>query len=129
MKDLDLATLVAVFQEMLGWTLWVGVALSVVATLAFVYVLLRDRGVVPGRMVRAELVGVLGGIGAVATMFLVTNSAPRDMGGPIDWLLAVGIFVMGLIGATIGAYALMGLFAGAPERAPAQARDVRRATA
>jgi hypothetical protein len=129
MKDLDLATLVAVFQEMLGWTLWAVVAASVAATLAFAYVLLRDRGVVPARMVRAELAGLLGGVGAVTAMFLVTNSSPRDMGGPIDWLLAVGIFVAGLVGATIGAYALLGLLAGAPERAPARARDVRGATA
>lgn len=126
MKDLDIATLVAVFQEMLGWTLWAVVAASVLATLAFAYVLVRDRGVVPARMVRAEAIGLVGGAGAVAAMFIVTNSGPGDMGGPIDWLLAVGIFVMGLVGATIGAYALMGVFARAPVRAAAaQTRPVR----
>ena len=80
MKDLDLATLVAVFQEMLGWTLWVVAAASVLATLAFLYVLVRDRGVVAARMMRAELLGLLGGIGAVGAMFLVTNSSVADMG-------------------------------------------------
>jgi Na+-transporting NADH:ubiquinone oxidoreductase subunit NqrB len=119
MKDLDLATLVAVLQELLGWTLWAILAASVLATLAFLYVLVRDRGIVAARLVGAELVGVLGGIGAVAAMFLVTSSSPADMGGPVDWLLAVGIFVVGLVGTAIGAYALMGLVAGAPATVPA----------
>jgi len=123
MKDLDVATLVAVFQEMMGWTFWAVLVACVVATLAFAAVLVRDRGVVAARLVRAELVGVLGGVAAVIAMFAVTNSTPGDMGGPIDWLLAVGIFVGGLIGSTIGAYALMGLFA--PTRAPVALRGER----
>jgi hypothetical protein len=129
MKDLDLATLVAVFQELLGWTLWAVLGAAVLATLAFLYVVVRDRGVVAARLVRAELVGVLGGIGAVAAMFLVTSSSPADMGGPIDWLLAVGIFVAGLFGVAIGAYALMGLVAGAPAAAPAPTARGRRVEA
>ena len=117
MKDLDLATLIAVFEEMLGWTLWPIVAACVLATLAFLYVVLRDRGMVAGRMVRAELLGVVGGVVAVFTMFAVTNSGFSDIGGPIDWLLVVAIFAAGLVGTAIGAYALMGRLAGAPRRA------------
>lgn len=116
MKDLDIATLLAVFQEMLGWTLWPLIALAVLATLAFLFVLLRDRGVVPGRLVWAEALGVAGGVAAVMVMFAVTNSGLGDLGGPVDWLLVVGIFAMGLIGTAIGAYALFGLLAGAPRR-------------
>jgi hypothetical protein len=123
MKDLDLATLVAVFQEMLGWSFWAILAGSVVATLAFAFVLVRDRGVVAARLVRAEVAGVLGGVAAVAAMFMVTNSSAADMGGPVDWLLAVGIFAGGLVGGTIAAYAVMGLFA--TQRAPAAGRSVR----
>jgi hypothetical protein len=123
MKDLDLATLVAVFQEMLGWTFWAILAASALATLAFATVLVRDRGVVAARLVRAELVGVLGGIAAVVSMFMVTNSTPADMGGPIDWLLGLGIFAGGLLGGTVAAYALMGLSAGA--RAPSALRGGR----
>lgn len=114
MKDLDLATFVAVFHEMLGWTLWPILAGCVIATLAFLYVLVRDRGLVASWMIRAEAIGVLGGIGAVAAMFLVTNSTPADMGGPIDWLVAVGIFGAGLFGTAIASYAVIGLFAKAP---------------
>jgi hypothetical protein len=118
MKDLDAATLLAVFQEMLGWTLWPLIAVAVLATLAFLYVLLRDRGVVPRRLVWAEALGVAGGLAAVMLMFTVTNSGLSDLGGPVDWLLVVGIFAAGLIGAAIGAYALFGLVSGAPRRAP-----------
>jgi hypothetical protein len=116
MKDLDIATLLAVFQEMLGWTLWPLIALAVLATLAFLFVLLRDRGVVPRRLVWAEALGVAGGVTPVMVMFAVTNSGLGDLGGPVDWLLVVGIFAMGLIGTAIGAYALFGLMAGAPRR-------------
>jgi hypothetical protein len=116
MKELDIATLLAVFQKMLGWTLWPLIALAVLATLAFLFVLLRDRGVVPRRLVWAEALGVAGGVTAVMVMFAVTNSGLGDLGGPVDWLLVVGIFAMGLIGTAIGAYALFGLMAGAPRR-------------
>lgn len=116
MKDLDIKTLLAVFQEMLGWTLWPLIALAVLATLAFLFVLLRDRGVVPRRLVWAEALGVAGGVAAVMVMFAVTNSGLGDLGGPVDWLLVVAIFAMGLIGTAIGAYALFGLLAGAQRR-------------
>jgi hypothetical protein len=129
MKDLDLATLVAVFQEMLGWAFWAIVAVSALATLVFVYVLLRDRGIVPARLVRAEALGVLGGGAAVVAMFAVTNSSVSDLGGPIDWLLALGIFLVGLFGTAVGAYALMGLFAAVPAPAPRAASGSRRAAA
>ncbi len=116
MKDLDLWTVVAVFQEMLGWTLWPIVAACVLATLAFLLVLMRDRRVVARRLLYAEAMGVLGGIGAVATMFLVTSSSPADLGGPIDWLLALGIFVAGGVGTVVGFYALIGIFGGSAAR-------------
>lgn len=129
MKDLDITTLLAVFQEMLGWTLWPLIALAVLATLAFLFVLLRDRGVVPRRLVWAEALGVAGGVAAVMVMFAVTNSGLGDLGGPVDWLLVVAIFAMGLIGTAIGAYALFGLLAEAPRRAatPVAAAEAVRA--
>lgn len=117
MKELDLATLVAVFQEMLGGALWALIALAALATLVFLYVLVRDRGVVARRLVWAEAFGVLGGVASVMLMFAVTNSGLGDLGGPVDWLLVVGIFATGLVGTVIGLYALFGLFAGAPRRA------------
>jgi hypothetical protein len=129
MKDLDIATLLAVFQEMLGWALWPLIALAVLATLVFLFVLLRDRGVVPRRLVWAEALGVAGGVAAMMVMFAVTNSGLGDLGGPVDWLLVVGIFAMGLIGTAMGTYAVFGLLGGAPRRAakPMAAGDAVRA--
>lgn len=118
MNEIDIATLFAVFQELLVWTLWPIVAACVVATLAFVWVLVRDRSVVAARIVYAELLRLIGGVAAVAVMFIVTHSTPSDLGGPIDWLLVAGIFVAGLIGTSVGGYALMGLVACAPAVPP-----------
>lgn len=110
MKELDLATLVAVFQEMLGWTFWPLVALAALVTLIFLRVLLRDRRLVPQRLVWAEALGVMGGVVAVLVMFTVTSSGFADMGGPIDWLLVLAIFGFGTIGTALGLYAALGLF-------------------
>jgi hypothetical protein len=112
MKDLDLWTFVSVFQEMLGWALWPIAIICALATLAFVFVMLRDRGIVARRLLAAEILGVLGGVGAVATMFLVTSSSPADLGGPIDWLVVIAIFAAGGIGTAVGSYAAIGLFSG-----------------
>jgi len=110
MKELDLATLVAVFQEMLGWTFWPLVGLAALATLAFLRVLLRDRSLIPQRLVWAEALGVMGGVVAVFVMFAVTSSGFADLGGPIDWLLVLAIFGMGTVGTALGLYAALGLF-------------------
>jgi len=110
MKELDFATLVAVFQEMLGWTFWPLLALAALATLAFLRVLLRDRSLIPQRLVWAEVLGLFGGVVAVLVMFTVTSSGFADMGGPIDWLLVLAIFGFGTIGTALGLYAALGLF-------------------
>jgi hypothetical protein len=109
MKEVDLATLVAVFQEMLGWTFWPLVALAAIATLSFLRVLLRDRGLIPRRLVWAEVLGVFGGVVAVFVMFTVTSSGFADMGGPIDWLLVLAIFAFGAVGTSVALYAVLGL--------------------
>jgi hypothetical protein len=109
MKSVDLATLLAVFQEMLGWTLWPLLALAALVTLAFLYVLLRDRGLCPRRLVWSEAAGLLGGIAAVLFMQAVTSSGFADIGGPIDWILVATIFLAGLVGGTMAAYAALGM--------------------
>lgn len=109
MKDVDLATLVAVFHEMLGPLLWVLAALAAVATVAFLAVLLRERGLRPRRLVWAELLGLAGGAGAVLFMQAVTHSGFADIGGPIDWVLVLAIFAAGAVGTALGAYALLGM--------------------
>jgi hypothetical protein len=109
MKDLDLATLLAVLHEMLGAMLWVGLAAAALFTLAFVVVLVRDRGLRPRRLVWSELLGLAGGALAVLVMQAVTSSGFADLGGPVDWLLALGIFVLGTLGTAVATYAVLGL--------------------
>jgi drug/metabolite transporter (DMT)-like permease len=109
MKDLDLGTFLAVFQEMLGPLLWVLLAVAVLATLAFVLVLLRDQGLRPRRLVWSEVAGLVGGVGAVLFMQAVTHSGFADIGGPADWVLVALIFVLGAAGATVLTYAALGL--------------------
>jgi hypothetical protein len=81
----------------------------VIATLAFLWVLVRDRGIVSGRLIWSEVLGIAGGVAAVLVMHAVTNSGFRDIGGPIDWVLTALIFLAGAVGTVVGAYALMGL--------------------
>lgn len=127
MKELDPLVFWAVFQEMLGSWLWVIIAGAIVATLAFVWVLVREGGIASRRLVWSELAGLAGGVAALTIMFAVTNSRLADLGGPIDWLLAVGIFVASFVGATIGVYALLGVLGLA--KAPAEQANTAAAPA
>ncbi len=126
MKDLDPAVFLAVFQEMLGLWLWVGIGLAVLAMLGFLFVLVRERGLSPRRLVWSELAGLAGGLAAVLIMLSVTNSSVADFGGPIDWLLAAGIFLAGAVGTIVGVYALLGLAGLARRRGEAQEAAAQR---
>ncbi|MDP2409413.1 MAG: DUF5368 family protein [Pseudolabrys sp.] len=104
MKDLDVFVLVAVFQEMLGWLFWPLVILVVLGLVGFVGVIVRDRGIYARRFVIAELVGVAGGFFGIWLMLTITSSQLSDIGGPIDWVLMVVIWLAGAIGAAVVAY-------------------------
>jgi hypothetical protein len=108
MKELDPLVFLAVFQEMLGPLLWVLIVVAVGATLAFLALLAREKGVVAKRLVRAELAGVLGGILALVLMAKVSSSGFTDAGGPADWFLIALVFGAGLIGTVILVYAVLG---------------------
>ncbi len=112
MKELDPAIFLAVFQEMLGPLLWILLLLAVGGIAAFVLVLLRERRIVSGRLVRAELVGLVGGALSLVLMAKVSSSGFTDAGGPADWFLIALVFGIGLAGTTILAYALLGWLAG-----------------
>lgn len=120
MKELDPMVFVAVFQEMMGPLLWILLALAAGGLIAFAAVLAREGKLVSRRLVRSEIIGVLGGFAALALMAWVTLSGFSDAGGPVDWLLVGIIWGTGLVGTTILAYAVQGLVApdrdrGAPE--------------
>lgn len=110
MKDLDIFVMFAVFQEMLGPVLWLLLALAIGGIAAFASVVLREGSLDSRRLVRSELVGLLGGIGALVLMAKVTVSGFTDAGGPVDWLLIGLIWGIGLAGTTILAYAAQGLW-------------------
>jgi hypothetical protein len=109
MKDLDPMMFLAVFQEMLGPLLWVLVALAVLGVGAFLVVLIKERGIVSRRLVRAELVGLIGGALSLVLMAKVSSSGFTDAGGPADWFLIALVFGVGLAGTTILVYALAGV--------------------
>jgi hypothetical protein len=115
MKDMDPMVFLAVFQEMLGPLLWLMVAVAFVGIAAFLWLLRREKGLVSGRLVRAEVLGLLGGGLALVIMAKVSSSGFTDAGGPADWFLIALVYGVGLVATTILAYTLMGWLA--PRRA------------
>ena len=108
MQTLDPMVLFAVFQEMLGPLLWVLILASLGATLAFAALLVKEKGLVAKRLVRAEIAGVFGGALALVLMAKVSSSGFTDAGGPADWFLIGLVFGAGLIGTVILVYSVLG---------------------
>ncbi len=118
MKTMDPMVLLAIFQEMLGPLLWVLLAIGLLAPLAFILLLVRDRRLVTRRLVASQALGLLGGAGALILMAVVSSSGFADAGGPIDWLLILLIFLAGAVYTTLIAYTVVGWITGRP--APAR---------
>ena len=108
MKELDPLILLAVFQEMLGPLLWLLLAVVVLGLLAFVVLLIRERGLMSRRLVRSEALGVIGGGLALVLMAQVSSSGFTDAGGPADWFLIALVFGLGLVGSTMLFYTVGG---------------------
>lgn len=105
MKELTLETLIAVFQEMFGTTLfWTMVAVAIIITLAFTFVLIRDRSIEGRYLARAELTAPIGAIAAILFVQYMTNSGFSDLGGPIDIIVLLLTGVAGAGGLTFLAY-------------------------
>lgn len=117
MKDLTLSTLVAVFEEMFGrWLFWGLVVVALAVAIALVFVLVRERHLHARRLLQAQVIGLLGGIAAVWFVQFVTSSRLADIGGPVDAMVIVGIWVVGAAGALVAFYAAMGLLAARIDR-------------
>ena len=108
MKELDPLVFLAVFHEMLGPWLWVLLGLAALTTAAFIWLLLRQRGIAPRRLVFAQLLGLAGGALALVLMAKVSSSGFTDAAGPADWILITLVFALGAIGATIVTYTTLG---------------------
>lgn len=110
MKDLTFETLIAVFEEIFGPALfWAMVAAAILVTLAFVFVVLRDRAVESRRLLRAELLAPIGAIAAIVFVQQMTNSGLKDLGGPVDLIMLIAIGVGGAGGIVILGYTAMAL--------------------
>lgn len=108
METIELTTLIAVFSEMLGIGLWALLFIALGTAVAFIALLWREKGVRAQRLLRAQLVGIAGGILALVIMVRVSASGFTDAGGPADWLLIAFVFLLGWVGSTILTYSAMG---------------------
>ncbi|MCO8145267.1 DUF5368 domain-containing protein [Rhodovulum tesquicola] len=105
MKELTFGTLIAVFEEMYGpWLFWAMVLVAAMITLAFIFVLIRDRSIEGRYLARAELTAPIGAIAAILFVQYITNSGFADIGGPIDVIVVLMIGVAGAGGLTFLAY-------------------------
>jgi hypothetical protein len=109
MKELDIFVFITVIREILGLFFWPLIAVIVLGAVSLVYVILRDRRIFGGRLIWSEMVGLIGGFFAIWFTFFITNSSLGEIGGPIDWVLLIVIWVLGAIGGTILAYVGLGL--------------------
>lgn len=110
MEELKLSTLIAVFEEMFGRGLfWLMVALAAGITVAYVHVLIRDRALSMRKFLLAQLSMPVGAVLAVGFVLRITNSRLSDMGGPIDWLVMLGIAGLGAVGFAILVYVVQSL--------------------
>ncbi|GMV54953.1 MAG: hypothetical protein AMXMBFR6_07580 [Betaproteobacteria bacterium] len=108
MKELDPVILLAVFQEMLGPLLWILLAVAILGLIAFAMLLVREKGLVSRRLVRSEVLGVVGGALALVLMAKASSSGFTDAAGPADWFLIALVFGVGLVGSTILVYTIAG---------------------
>lgn len=113
MKELTLQTLIAVFEEMFGRALfWAMVLAAVVVTGLYLYVLIRDRAMSMRKFLWAQLSMPIGAIAAVLFVQAITSSGFRDIGGPIDVIVLLGIATLGAVGMAILVYTAQSLFRG-----------------
>ncbi|MGJ8588838.1 MAG: DUF5368 domain-containing protein [Yoonia sp.] len=113
MEQLTFETMLAVFEEIFGRGLfWAMVAAAVVVTLAYLYVLIRDRSMSMRKFLMAQLSMPIGAVAAVVFVQAMTHSHLRDIGGPVDVIVLLGVAVMGAIGIAILVYTAQSLIRG-----------------
>ena len=110
MKDLTFGTMIAVFEEIFGrWLFWGMVAAAIVVTVAYLYVLIRDRRISWRKFLLAQLSMPIGAVLAVWFVMRVTHSRLTDLGGPIDVIVFLAIAAAGAVGAAILVYTVQSL--------------------
>lgn len=105
MEELTFETMIAVFEEMFGATLfWVMVAVALLITLGYLYVLVRDRSMGMRQFLVAQLFMPVGAVLAVWFVMAMTDSRLADIGGPVDVIVLLGIAALGAVGGAILVY-------------------------
>lgn len=117
MKNFDAWTMFYVLHEMLGFVLWVLLALVMLCAVLFAALLFRENGIMAGRWKQSQAFGLLGGAGALALVTYVSASGLPTAGGPIDWFLILAVFGVGFIGSAIFFYSIAGWLAWLRRRA------------
>jgi NADH:ubiquinone oxidoreductase subunit K len=111
MEELTFQTMIAVFEEVFGAGLfWAMVVAAVVVTVAYLFVLIRDKRVGMRKFLIAQLFMPVGAIAAVWFVMVMTDSALRDIGGPVDVIVLLGIAGVGAVGLAILVYTVEALF-------------------
>jgi uncharacterized membrane protein YhaH (DUF805 family) len=110
MEELTFGTMIAVFEEMFGRGLfWALVVAAALVTGFYLYVLIRDRALSMRKFLVAQIAMPFGAVAAVVFVLAITNSTMRDLGGPVDLIVFLGIAVMGAVGAAILVYTVQSL--------------------
>ena len=110
MEEFSLITMLTVFEEMFGrWLFWSMVAAAVVITVAWIYVLFRDRALSFRKYLVAQLSMPFGAVAAVWFVLWITRSSLADIGGPIDAIVLLGVAVTGAVGLAILVYVAQSL--------------------
>jgi hypothetical protein len=110
MEAITLGTLIAVFEEMFGAALfWALVAVALLITAGWLYVLVRDRRVSWRKFLLAQLAMPVGAVAAVWFVLGMTRSGLHHIGGPIDWIVLLGVAAAGAVGLAMLVYVVQSL--------------------
>ncbi|SMX43628.1 DUF5368 domain-containing protein [Actibacterium lipolyticum] len=110
MKDLTFETLIAVFEEIFGRGLfWFMFVAAVVVTIAYLYVLIRDRSISWRKFLLAQIAMPIGAVIAVWFVLAMTHSRLANIGGPVDLIVLLGVAAGGAIGSAILVYTIQSL--------------------
>jgi hypothetical protein len=119
MEQLTFETMIAVFEEVFGpWLFWAMVIAAVIVTLAYLYVLVRDRALSMRKFLLAQLSMPFGAVAAVVFVQAMTHSHLSDIGGPVDVIVLLGVAALGAVGAAILVYTVQSLFRGTQDQRP-----------
>ncbi|MEL6361739.1 MAG: DUF5368 domain-containing protein [Pseudomonadota bacterium] len=110
MEELKFGTMIAVFKELFGPVLFWGLIIATLGvTVAYLYVLVRDRAVGWRKFLWAQAAMPFGAIGAVVFVQWITRSSFFDVGGPLDVIVLLLIATLGAIGSAILVYTIQSL--------------------